>query len=246
MTCCKCQNDWCWICGQSIAGGSIGIFNHYDPANPASVCLQFSSADSHPDPVQLRALRQRQGVMRKRLMWVTIGVRALATTLMILSILAMTISLGLAELCLAIFASWICCLPCYCRAKLTKHDVKDWIATCAAINVVLGVLLGLLILSALWIAWSPIALLLSLVYAMCQKNPLMRRFVMQELLGAPWAPMRSQFAPLNFHHRPAPHPVRPQLAPPNDGAIADDVVVQSDDEERSDGLNGLAELPELP
>merc|ERR1712060_866495 len=121
-----------------------------------------------------------------------------------------------------------------------------------------GVLLGLVFLSVLWLAWAPIALLISLNYAITQKNPLMRRFVLQELMGAPWAPMRSQFAPWNFHHhhhrrqprpaQPAPHlrpqPQPPQMLPepPNDGPALDDAVaVQSDDEVRSEGLDGLPE-----
>merc|ERR1712190_309761 len=98
-----------------------------------SVCLQFSSVDAHPDPVQLRALRQRQGVIRRRLLWVTLLVRILANTLMIISIFTMLVSLSLVELCFVIFVSWICCVPCCCRARLTPHDVKDWIATCAAV-----------------------------------------------------------------------------------------------------------------
>ena len=43
MTCRSCRCDWCWICGQEIAGGKVGW--HYSEENPDSGCLHFAPAN---------------------------------------------------------------------------------------------------------------------------------------------------------------------------------------------------------
>jgi len=57
MTCQKCHCDWCWICGQLIPDGSLGVFAHYDPENPESRCDQFTEEGDHLDHEELRRRR---------------------------------------------------------------------------------------------------------------------------------------------------------------------------------------------
>mmetsp|Transcript_13663 Transcript_13663/g.30580 ORF Transcript_13663/g.30580 Transcript_13663/m.30580 type:complete len:472 (+) Transcript_13663:71-1486(+) len=151
MTCIHCKCNWCWICGQAIHGS---VQWHYDPTNPESGCLQFSSPSGHPACEAVRARRRAEIAGAHQLRIITCPIRALTKVCIFIALfVTFTLVLPMWVLFFGFFGGL--CFACCDRDTLWMVGfVVPW---CTALAC--GLFVGALMVTVLWLAWLPFAFL---------------------------------------------------------------------------------------
>lgn len=114
MTCQQCRCDWCWVCGELIEGS---IAWHYSSANTASGCLQFSPPGRHPNPGEIRLLRNLRAAHARDPRWRCVYILALVVQIFTFwtSVLVFTVGFVMLAIPAALLS---CVLHCFVSLAL--------------------------------------------------------------------------------------------------------------------------------
>lgn len=134
MTCQQCRCEWCWVCGERIEGS---VAWHYSSANISSGCLQFSPPGRHPNPCEIRLLRNLRAAHARDPRWRCVYVLALTVQVFTFwtSVLVFTLSFVMLSIpatslsCLlhCVVTLALCCRShlcgCMCR-NYNEHEMQ--------------------------------------------------------------------------------------------------------------------------